>query len=296
MLLRLVPAIFVCLWATGFIGAKAGLGHAEPFTFLALRFAIVAAILLVVVLALRLTWPGIKVAVYAFVIGMAIHGVYLGGVYWAIDNGFTASVSALVASLQPALTAALAVPLLGEALSRRQIAGIVLGLLGIAFVLGPGVLAGAATMADGITPATLAASIASLCGITLGTIAQKRFPAAADLRMGALFQYLGALSLTGLAAVTLETGRIDWTGEFILALGWLTIVLSIGAIMLLLELIRRNAVSQVATLFYMVPVVVAVLAAVLFGERLLPMQLLGMALVVASILLGSVGRRPQRAT
>jgi drug/metabolite transporter (DMT)-like permease len=197
----------VVLWSTGFIGAKLGLPHAGPLTFLALRFALAAALLALVALAMRAPWPHrpVELGHYA-VAGLLVHGVYLGGVYVGIALGVEAGVSALIVGLQPLLTAALAGALLGERVAPRQWAGLALGLLGMALVLarklgqGPGDALG------------VLACVLALLGITAGTLYQKRYCGGMDLRSGGVVQFAAAGLATALPALLFEDMRIDWTG------------------------------------------------------------------------------------
>lgn len=208
---------------------------------------------------------------------MLIHGVYLGGVYWAIRRGMPAGVSALIVSLQPILTAVLAGPWLGERLTARDWTGLALGLLGAGLIVAPKLGSGA-----GFDAASLAASVAALFAITLGTIYQKRFGGGVDLVGGAVWQYFGALAVVGLGAA-FETRAIQWTPGLAFALAWLVLALSIGAVFLLMLLIRRHAVSGVSGLFYLVPACTAAMAYLMFGERLTLVQLVGMAAAIAGV-------------
>lgn len=277
-----IPALFVLLWSTGFIGARLGLPHAGPLTFLALRFGLAAGLLALVALATRAPWPRrpTEIGHYA-VAGLLVHGVYLGGVFVGISLGVEAGVSALIVGLQPLLTAALAGALLGERVARRQWAGLALGLLGVALVLarklgqGPGDAAGAL------------ACVAALLGITAGTLYQKRHGAGMDLHTGGVVQYAAAGVATALAALLLEDTSVEWAGEFAFALLWLVLVLSLGAVSLLYVLIRRGAASRVASLFFLVPPCTALIAWPLFGETLGPVALVGMALTAAGVVLAS---------
>ncbi|MGI9387523.1 MAG: DMT family transporter, partial [Methyloligellaceae bacterium] len=176
MLFRLAPLIFVLLWATGFIGAKLGAPHAEPFTFLSIRFLAVIPLMLVIALAWRAAWPGVGEAVHGMISGALIHGVYLGAVFWSIDNGMSAGAAALIVSLQPVTTALLAAPFLGERLAARHWLGLVIGLAGVAMVLLPRT----DLSAPGITGITVTACVIGLLSITIGTIYQKRFGTATD--------------------------------------------------------------------------------------------------------------------
>jgi drug/metabolite transporter (DMT)-like permease len=279
-----VPALFVVLWSTGFLGARLGLPHAGPLTFLALRFGLAAGLLALVALATRAPWPRrpAEVGHYA-VAGLLVHAVYLGGVFVGISLGVEAGVSALIVGLQPLLTAALAGTLLGERVAPRQWAGLGLGLLGVALVLARKLGQGPGDALGGL------ACIAALLGITAGTFYQKRFCAGMDLRSGGAVQFAAASLATALPALLFDDTHIDWTGEFIFALLWLVLPLSLGAVSLLYVLIRRGAASRVASLFFLVPPCTALIAWPLFGETLGPVALVGMALTAAGVALASRG-------
>ncbi|MEW5961980.1 MAG: DMT family transporter [Pseudomonadota bacterium] len=281
MLLRLAPALFVVLWSSGFIAAKLGRNGAEPFTFLSIRFLIVLAIMVPIGawLASRRLTRGERL--HAAVAGSLIHGTYLGGVFFAVKHGMPAGVVALIVSLQPVATAVASGPLLGETVTRRHWLGLVVGLAGSALVLAPRL----DLAASGITSATIAAAVLALAGITAGTIYQKRFASRIGIGAGAIWQYLGALAVTGVGSLALETRAVVWTGEFVVALAWLVLVLSVGAISLLMLLIRESAVSRVTGLFYLVPATTALMAWALFGETLGIAQLAGMLLVTIAVLL-----------
>lgn len=273
-----VPALFVVLWSTGFIGAKLGLPYAGPLTFLTLRYWLVAALLILLALATRAPWPRrpMEVGHYA-VAGLLVHGVYLGGVFVGISLGVEAGVSAMIVSLQPLLVAAFAGLMLGERVTPRQWAGLALGLLGVVLIL-------ARKLGHGLGDTLGAlACVAALLAMTAGTLYQKRYCAGMDLRTGNVVQFAAAGLATGLLALLVEDNRIVWSGEFVFALLWLVLVLSLGAISLLYVLIRRGAASRVSGLFFLVPPCTALIAWPLFGETLGPVALAGMALTVAGV-------------
>jgi drug/metabolite transporter (DMT)-like permease len=278
-----MPALFVLLWSTGFIGAKYGLPYAEPFTFLAVRFVLVILVLGGVALATRAPWPtDLRLVGHLAVSGILVHAFYLSGVFASIHRGLPSGLSALIVGLQPLLTASMAGVLLGERVSLRQWAGLALGLGGVALVLSTRL--GGVDL-DGFGWDAPACAVAALLGITAGTLYQKRFCTGMDLRTGAVIQYAGALVVVTLAAFSLESMRIQWTTDFILAMAWLVIVLSVGAISLLMALIRRGEAARVASLFYLVPPVTTVLAWGLFDEQLTAIGLLGMVVAVAGVAL-----------
>lgn len=284
--LAVVPALFVLLWSTGFLGAKLGLPYAEPFTFLAIRMVIATALLLVFAWLTRAPWPrSRREAGHIAVAGLLVHAVYLGGVFSAIDSGLSAGIAALIVGTQPLLTAAIAGGFLGEQITARQWLGFVLGLIGIALVVG-GKLSIGEVNAFG-----LFSTLMALLGITLGTLYQKRFCAHMDLRSGGVIQYAATGAVLSLLALAFESGEVTWSGEFVFALSWLVLVLSVGAVGLLYTLIRHGAVARVASLFYLTPPLTAVLAYLLFGEILSIAALIGMAVTVTGVALVNVPAR-----
>ncbi|HJS30411.1 MAG TPA: DMT family transporter [Alphaproteobacteria bacterium] len=279
----IAPGIFVVLWATGFIAGKAGLPFAPPLTFLTLRFAAVTLLMVAVVALIRAPWPRSWAAVgHIAVVGLLMHGAYLGGVFTSLDHGLPAGLSALIVGVQPLLTATVVGPLLGERVSARQWLGLGLGLAGVAMVL-----ADKLTFDRGAFAAVLL-SVLALLGITAGTLYQKRYSAHADLRTGAVIQYAAAGAVMLPLALSLETMQVDWTWQFAAAFAWLSIVLSLGAVSLLYWLIRHGAAAKVASLFYLVPPFAALFAWLLFGETLGPAALAGM--VIAAIGVAMVQR------
>ena len=278
------PTLFVLLWSTGFIGAKYGLPYAEPFSFLALRLFIACALLAPAIVLLKKPWPTRPQVRHAAVAGVLLHASYLGGVFWAIKTGMPAAVAALIVGLQPIGTAVLARAVLGEVVGMRRWLGLALGLGGVVLVVGSRMQTG---IGDVTMPALLSTLVA-LTGITLGTVYQKRFGGETPLLSGTLVQYAASGSVLAVLAFTLETRIFTWTPAFIFALAWLVLVLSFGAVLLLLWLLGRSAALSVSSLFYLVPVVTALEAFFLFGERLggaayggMLVAVLGVALVVA---------------
>ena len=278
--LQAMPGLFVLLWSTGFVGAKFGLPYAEPLTFLLLRLVLVVALMLPLALAMRAAWPGSLIQLgHVAVAGVLMQGGYLGGVFCSIHLGMSAGVIALIVGIQPILTAFASAPLFGERLHARQWSGLVLGFGGVLLVV-----LGRSTL-SGITPATLALSLLALLSITVGTLYQKRYCGAVDLRAGSVIQFSAAGLVLLPLALAFETMQVRWTGEFVFALTWLVLVLSIGAIPLLYILIRKGAATRVASLFYLVPPATALMAYVMFGETLSLTALAGMALAAIGVAL-----------
>lgn len=272
------PAVFVVLWSTGFIGTKYVLTGAEPLTYLTVRMAIVVAIMAVVVAVTRPKWPDSKGIGHSIVAGLLVQGVYLAGTVLAVAHSVPVGLSALIPGLQPILTSTLANRWLGERVTPLQWGGLFLGLGGVLLILHGRPITGDAGWG-------WLASAISLLAITFGTLYQKRFCSHLDWRSGSFIQQTSALVMLGVAAWLFESRAIDWTLEFVLAVSWLAVVLSIGTVGLLYWLLRRQASSQVASLFYLVPAVTALMAYLLFGERLDAVAIAGMLACAAAVLL-----------
>ncbi len=280
--MRLTPTIFVLLWSTGFIGAKYAIRDAEPLTFLLVRYVATFLILLPCLLYfVRDRFGSPSQMVHSFFAGVLIHGVYLGCVFVAISRGMPAGLAALIITLQPFLIAFMARAMLGEVLSMKKAAYFLLALAGVAVVLFPEFEL-SETVA-GVTGETVSICVLAVVAISVGSVYQKKYVTDLDLWVSTLLQYAGASVATLLAAWMMESFRIEFTADVTFALIWLVLVLSIGAIVLLMFLLRQKTTVSIASLFYLVPVVSMFLAWLLFDERLLPMQLLGSAFVVACV-------------
>jgi drug/metabolite transporter (DMT)-like permease len=279
---RAAPAIFVVLWSTGFIATKYVLHSAEPLTYLTIRMAVVVAMMVVIVAVARPQWPDPAGIAHSVVAGILVHGFYLGGTAVAIAHSIPAGLSALIPGLQPILISTLANRWLGERVTPLQWTGLLLGLAGVVLILHNRPMSGEAGwgwLASGV----------SLISITLGTLYQRRYCSKIDWRAGNLVQYVAVVIFFAAAAGLFENNEVHWTREFVLSVAWLAIVLSIGSIGLLYWLIRRSAATSVASLFYLVPAVTALMAYMLFGERLDAVAIVGMIACAAAVFL--VNRR-----
>ena len=280
LVLVLAPALFVVLWSTGFIAAKFGLPYAPPLTFLLYRFVLVAALMAVVCVVMRAQWPAkrgdyLNVAIAAWL----VHGVYLGGVFIAMSRGMAAGTAAMLVGLQPIVTVFLARVWLREPVVARQWFGLALGLFGVWLVVRHKVRIESDVVG-------LVAVFAALAGISVGTIWQKRHASHVDLRSGAVIQFAAcAIVYLPLVLIFESDAIVQWTPTFTFAIGWSVLVLSVGAISLLYWLLRHGAASGVASLFYLVPPVTALMAWVLFDERMDALAIAGMALIAIAVAL-----------
>jgi drug/metabolite transporter (DMT)-like permease len=283
LFLLATPALFVFFWSTGWIAAKFAAPHADPLWYLTIRFACAGIIIALYAIAMRAPWPsGRRAWLHALISGALLHGIYLGGVWWAVKHGLSAGISGLLAALQPLLTALLAPYLLKETITPRQWTGVAIGLFGVLLVLSPklGVALGgtgeAAWMALGI-------NIIGMFAVTAGSFYQKRFVSGADLRTVTSVQYLGAIAVVLPFALATEELHFDHSLTLYGVLAWSVLVLSVFTIAIMLMMINRGEVTRVSVLIYLVPSTVAVQAWVLFGETLNAVQITGMVLTAAGV-------------
>ncbi|WP_202190082.1 DMT family transporter [Ensifer sp. LCM 4579] len=282
MLARLAPAIFVLLWSTGWVVAKYAAFFAEPLTFLALRYSIAILLFIGFCAATGARWPRSgKIIGHAVISGMFLHGLYLGAIWWAIGEGVPAGISGIIAGLQPLMTAVAAPYLIGENITRVQRLGLALGFSGIALAVLPKVLA----IDTDISLFPVAVNVLGMGAVTYGTLYQKRHLQTGDIRAIATLQYAGALIVTMPLALMLEDMRVTWSVELVAALAWSVLGLSMGAIALLLYLIRRGQVSRAASLIYLVPPLAAVEAALFLGEALTWPMIIGTVIAVTGVYL-----------
>jgi drug/metabolite transporter (DMT)-like permease len=276
-LARFAPALFVLLWSTGFVGAKYGLPYADPFAFLSIRVLIAAILLFVVVYFLKMpVYFGKSGIARSSIIGFFLHACYLGGVFYSISQGLPAGVAAVVTSLQPVLVSLLAVRVLGERLRKSQIAGLLLGLCGVILVLGP-------SINSHIPIAGVIAIVVALIGSTTATLLQKRLGSDIPLVAGTAYQYLFTGIVLGVIALATGKTHITWNTDFTLAFVWLVLVLSVGAILLLLWLLNSGSAASVSSLFYLVPPATAIEAFYLFGEKVNTQGFLGIGVTALGV-------------
>ncbi|MER2607004.1 MAG: DMT family transporter [Siculibacillus sp.] len=288
--LLVAPLLFVAIWSTGWIVAKFASFDGDPLTFLSVRFAAAIAVLTPVALAAGAQWPrGAGAIAHAIGSGVLLHALYLGGVWWAISQGVPAGLSAVIAALQPLMTAALAPRLAGERIGPRRMAGFLVGFVGIVVVVSPK-LAGLDAARLGLVVGPLLVNVGAMIAVTFGTFHQKRYVGSGHLLAIAVLQYVGALAVMVPAAFLLEPMRFDVNARSMLTLGWSVIGLSIGAIGLLLHLIRCGEVSRAATFIYLVPPTAVVEAWFFFGETLSPTQMIGMGVTIVGVAIANRSR------
>ena len=286
-LVRVMPALFVLIWSTGFIVARYGMPHAPPMKFLAVRYALSILCFLPWIWVARVAWPRSRAQwLHLAVTGVFMHAGYLGGVWAAVKAGLGSGLSALIVCLQPVLTA-IWLSASGGKIAGRQWAGLGLGFMGLVMVVSHKL--GQGGEADWIN---MSLAVGALLSITVGTLYQKRFIAPCDVRTANAVQLAAALLVT-LPLALLELESIQWNVELVGAFAWSVLVLTLGGSSLLYLLIQRGAASSVASLMYLVPPVTALIAWLLFGEPITALTLVGTALTAAGVAL--VVRQPKTA-
>ncbi len=281
MLERYAPGIFVVIWSSGFVVAKYAFQNSDVIFFLAVRLLIAAAILALITKALgqslRLTRNEL---ITSAAIGIALHAFYLGGVWEAIAQGSPAGIASVITSLQPVVVSVVAIRLLGEPLARKQAVGLILGLLGVVMVLRP-----AFARTGEMTFLALLLLIFALAGSTTATLTQRKSGRAIPLLAGTTFQFL--VAGVALGAYSLVSGKthLDWNLQSTLAMAWAIIVTSLIAVLMLLWMLTRGSAARVSSLLYLVPPMTAIQALILFGEKLNPQAIIGIAMTALGVAL-----------
>ena len=281
---KFAPALFVFLWSTGFIGARYIVPYAEPFTFLTIRYVIACAILLAIAAIikqpLRLSRDHLKASIG---VGLLLHVIYIGGVFYAVSLGVSAGISAVIVSIQPVLVSVLAVPLLGERLRWAQVIGLILGVVGIALLLLPKVFQGDySVITSGIG---IFICVIALLGTSAGYLMQKKLGTDIPFLTGTGAQYAISAVVFLVLSLTTEDQNISWTPEFLFGMAWIVLMLSIGSIVLLYGMLRTGSASKVSSLYYLVPPVAAIQAFFLFDEVIPPVGIIGMVLAGLGVVL-----------
>ena len=281
MLKKFAPGLFVLLWSTGFIGVKYGVPYAPPFYFLAIRMSIASLLIFIAISFLRKSQPITRSIIWpSTMIGLTLHGAYLGGCFFAVSRGMPAGVAALIVSLQPVLVSLFAAKYLNEPLKARAVLGLILGLIGVLVVVLPRINM---TGANTISFVAIGASVIGLLGGTAGTILQKKYGGVIPTLAGTSIQYAATAVLLLIFALTFEEPDIQWTANFVGALAWLIFALSFGAILLLFFLLKAGSATSVSSLYYLVPAATAIEAYFIFDEHISPISMFGTLITVFGV-------------
>ncbi len=280
-LISAAPWIFIVIWSSGFVVAKFAFADADALYFLAIRLILASLILFILTLALRqpmrLSRSDIKASL---LIGLALHGLYLAGVWYAVELGAPAGLSSVITSMQPIIVSLLAVQILSEPLTRKQLSGLFFGLAGVFLVVLPK-LSGS----DGFTAESLAFLFMALAGSTIATLLQKKIGHSIPLMMGTTYQF--AIAGIVLLIVSIVRGKtsIELTHTTVWTMAWAVLVTSIAAVLLLLWLLNKGSAAKVSSLLYLVPPMAVVQAFVLFDEKVSAVGIIGIAMTAMGVAL-----------
>jgi drug/metabolite transporter (DMT)-like permease len=280
-LVGVAPWIFIVIWSSGFVVAKYAFADADALFFLAIRLILAAIILFLLTATLRqpirLSRSDLRASL---LIGIALHGLYLAGVWYAIELGAPAGLSSVITSMQPIIVSLLAVRLLGEPLTRKQVGGLFFGLLGVFLVVLPKL-----SKADGFTAESLAFLFIALAGSTIATLLQKKIGHSIPLMIGTTYQF--AIAGIGMLLISLVRGRthFELTHTTLWAMAWAVLVTSIAAVLLLLWLLNQGSAAKVSSLLYLVPPMAVLQAFILFGETVTPLGVVGIAMTALGVAL-----------
>jgi drug/metabolite transporter (DMT)-like permease len=276
-LIGAMPVVFVLIWSTGFIVARFGMPYAPPMSFLAWRYALSILCFLPWIVGARVPWPAsARQCLHLGVTGVLMHAIYLGGVWAAVKLGMGSGLSALIVGVQPVLTAVW-LSATGGRVTRRQWAGLLLGLAGLVLVVSRKFGQGGEANALNLALAGMA-----LLGITAGTLYQKRFVQPCDVRSANTVQ-LGAALLVTLPLALWEPQAMQWNVSLVSAMAWSVLALTLGGSSLLYLLIQRGAATSVTALMYLVPPCTALLAWLIFDEPITLVTCGGIALTALGV-------------
>jgi drug/metabolite transporter (DMT)-like permease len=285
-----VPAVFVLIWSTGFIVAKAVVPHADLQLYLVARFALTALVMGLAALAVGAGWPRASGWPMHLLAGVLMQGIYLCASYWAIAHGMAAGVMALLGALQPLFTALYLVAATRARFGIGTWGGLLVGFAGVACVLAPKL---SATGAGSLTLLSTLSALVSVAGITAGALIQKWLPRV-DLRSAACVQNVGGAVTAAIA--TAFAGSMHWDNTAVLwgALVWAVMVPSVVGTTLLIWMMRHGEATKVTALLLLAPPLAAVQAYLLFKETLTPVQFVGFALALIGVLLARSARTSPR--
>lgn len=273
---------FVSIWGSGFIATKIGLQHAAPFTFLSLRFAFGILCLIPIILAVKPRWPQHRAEWrHILIAGLLMHTVHLGGSHYTQYLGMSAGITAVLLSIQPLLTAVIAGRWMNERLGPRQWLGIVIGLGGVTLIVWHKI-----DVREASAGALIAVTV-SLIGVTAGTLYQRVYCPAVDLRAAALIQFAGNLIVLAPLAWLVEGAAVRWSWTLGGAIVFLVIGASILAVNALHTLMRRGQATRVTSLIYLTPIFAVALELAVFGVAPTALSLAGIVITCFGVALVS---------
>ena len=252
---------------------------AGPLTFLGVRMFIAAGLLWLIATAMRAPSMTRSDWSAATIVGVFMHAIYLGGVFVAIDLGLPSGLSALIAGLHPVATSVAARVFLREQLTRKQIYGVCLGLVGVLAV----VIEKLQDANGGVTKTAMIAMMISIFGLTIGTLVQRALGKQMPLLRGTATQYLASGVVLAMASGFSEQWQFSLTRYTVFSMLWAVVVLSLGAVLLMMTLLARHTAAKVSSLFFLTPALSTIEGAILFDERLGALALVGLVIAIFGV-------------
>ena len=276
-MIRVFPFIFIILWSSAFVTTKPIIDNSDPFAALAFRFFFVAiGFFLFATLTKQKILTNNKDLLQSILSGVLFHGVYLGGVFYSVSIGMPTSIAALIVTLQPILTNALAGKFLGESVSLKQWAGVTLGFFGAALVLGLDI--GTSLPIIGVI-----ASFIALLAITTSTLWQKKIGNNLPLSVSNMYQAIGGCLFHIIIIIIFTDPYINFTSTFLMAMSHQIFLVSFGAFTILMFLIKNNSASKTVSIFFLIPPITAVMAWIFLNEVLTNLDLAGFAIATFGV-------------
>ena len=274
-MIKIYPFIFVILWSSAFVTTKPIIDNSDPFAALAFRFFFVAlGFFLFTIYKDQKILTTNKNLLQSIISGVLFHGVYLGGVFYSVSLGIPTGITALIVTLQPILTNALAGKFLNENVSIKQWVGIVLGFIGAALVLGFDI--GSSLPTIGII-----SSFIALLAITSSTLWQKKTSSNLPLSVSNFYQAIGGCLFHILIIIFFTESYINFNTAFLLAMSHQIFLVSFGAFTILMLLIKNNSASKTVSVFFLIPPTTAIIAWLFLNESLNALDVIGF--IIATI-------------
>ena len=281
MMIRIFPFIFIILWSSAFVTTKPIIDNSDPFAALAFRFFFVAlGFLIFVIYTKQKVVVNRKNLLQSIFSGVLFHGVYLGGVFYSVSIGMPTGITALIVTLQPILTNALAGKFLNEKVSFKQWIGIALGFVGAALVLGFDI--GSKLPVIGVV-----SSFIALLAITSSTLWQKKISNNLPLSVSNMYQAIGGCFFHIIIIFVFTDPYINFTPTFLIAMSHQILLVSFGAFTILMFLIKKNSASKTVSLFFLIPPTTAIIAWLFLGEILNNLDIIGFAIATLGVFIAT---------
>ena len=276
-MIRIFPLIFIILWSSAFVTTKPIIDNSDPFAALAFRFFFVAlGFFIFAVFTKQKILTNTKNLLQSIISGVLFHGIYLGGVFYSVSIGMPTGIAALIVTLQPILTNALAGKFLGEKVSFKQWIGVILGFFGAALVLGFDV-------GTSLPFVAVIASFIALLAITTSTLWQKKIGNNLPLSVSNMYQAIGGCLFHIMIIIIFTDPYINFTSTFLIAMSHQVFLVSFGAFTILMFLIKNNSASKTVSIFFLIPPTTAVMAWLFLDEMLTNLDLVGFAIATLGV-------------